>query len=61
MSNKLTPGFVANLFGKIILLTISSVDDDDKYQTYITRLCVNIGKNDCFINACYAINSQQEL
>ena len=55
--NRLTPGFIANVFGKIILLTLSSVTDDDQYQTYITRLCVIIDRNDCFINTCYVVNS----
>ncbi len=60
MSNRCTPGFIANVFGKIILLTLSSVTDDDKYQIYITRLCVIIDRNDCFINACYVMNFRQE-
>ena len=60
MSKRLTPGFIANVFGKVILLTISAVDDDDKYQIYITRLCVNVDRNDCFINACYVMNFRQE-
>ena len=58
--NRLTPGFIANVFGKIILLTLSSVTDDDQYQTYITRLCVIINRNDCFISACYVMNFRQE-
>lgn len=58
--NRYTPGFIANVFGDAVLLTISAVDDDDKYQTYITRLCVIINRNDCFISACYVMNFRQE-
>lgn len=53
MSNRFTPGFISCTFDRFVMITISTVDDDDISQSRVMRLFTDVIQNQCFIDFYY--------
>jgi len=53
MSNRFTPGFISYTFDRFVMITISTVDDDDISQSRVMRLFTDVIQNQCFIDFYY--------
>ena len=60
MSNRFTPGFISCTFDRFVMITISTVDDDDISQSRVMRLFTDVIQNQCFID-CYYITIHERI